>query len=533
MPKKMTIETSEVAEDRTYHKETEVKMSIISHWTGLRTALRFLLLACLLPCGVSLGVESPDSIERVDDHTWLVPSGTDTLVAHAVLTLPPYHADPSGEKDSTLAFRKAIDAVGKLGGGLVYVPAGVYKVQGTILLNRDKVVIQGETPRDAAARSTVLLAYQGKGSEEGEPFITISRRSCGLKDLAVFYPEQGRDTFVPYPYTIDSHSSVLLENLTLYNSYNGIFIGHANAILLEDIRMCALKNGIIGKISSEFGWARNIEVSAKVWQELPAFVKATKPDVAAVHSFMRENCTGMELGALDGFTLDGLEAADCKTALWNTKYPDFIKDEKGFGDRRIGDNFGFGTIVSRVKGRIAYTGHDYYYWKMPAINLDNVRGLPELRQKWPSHRRAAKTSSADFFHVKDFGATGDGSTDDTATVLKALKKAASNGGGIVYFPQGSYGITENLTVPPGTELRGACARQVTRLEDTEVTSLLFELDAAGEDVATAPASITLTENAGIRGLNIFFRNSGVISPRKVSIRFPIPMPCEAEGRGCI
>jgi hypothetical protein len=129
--------------DRVMHKKTEEKMSIISHWTCLRTALRLLLLACLLPCGVSLGVESPDSIQKVDDHTWLVQSGNDTLVAHAVLTLSPYEADPSGMKDSTQAFRKAIDDVSRMGGGLIYVPAGAYKVQGTIHLNQDIVVIQG------------------------------------------------------------------------------------------------------------------------------------------------------------------------------------------------------------------------------------------------------------------------------------------------------------------------------------------------------------------------------------------------------
>ncbi|MCP4786406.1 MAG: hypothetical protein GY903_32265 [Fuerstiella sp.] len=70
------------------------------------------------------------------------------------MTLPPYHADPCGEEDSALAFRRAIDAVGKLGSGLVYVPAGVYKVQGTILLNRDKVVIQGETSTPAMTITT-------------------------------------------------------------------------------------------------------------------------------------------------------------------------------------------------------------------------------------------------------------------------------------------------------------------------------------------------------------------------------------------
>jgi len=74
MPKKKTIETNEVAEDRTCHKTTEQKMSNIFHWTRLRTALRLLLVACLLPCGVSLGVESPEAIQKVGDHTWLVNS---------------------------------------------------------------------------------------------------------------------------------------------------------------------------------------------------------------------------------------------------------------------------------------------------------------------------------------------------------------------------------------------------------------------------------------------------------------------------
>jgi hypothetical protein len=51
MPKKKTIETNEVAEDRTYHKATEQKMSNIFRWTRLRTAMRLLLFACLFPCG--------------------------------------------------------------------------------------------------------------------------------------------------------------------------------------------------------------------------------------------------------------------------------------------------------------------------------------------------------------------------------------------------------------------------------------------------------------------------------------------------
>ncbi|NNM86161.1 MAG: right-handed parallel beta-helix repeat-containing protein [Phycisphaerales bacterium] len=45
--------------------------------------------------------------------------------------------------------------------------------------------------------------------------------------------------------------------------------------------------------------------------------------------------------------------------------------------------------------------------------------------------------------------------DRTAAVEAALKRAAHNGGGIVYFPPGKYSFTGQLNVPPDTILRGA------------------------------------------------------------------------------
>lgn len=44
-----------------------------------------------------------------------------------------------------------------------------------------------------------------------------------------------------------------------------------------------------------------------------------------------------------------------------------------------------------------------------------------------------------FLNVKDFGAVGDGKTDDTKAVLKAIKKAQKTEG-TVYFPHGNYAI---------------------------------------------------------------------------------------------
>ena len=48
--------------------------------------------------------------------------------------------------------------------------------------------------------------------------------------------------------------------------------------------------------------------------------------------------------------------------------------------------------------------------------------------------------------VKDYGASGDGVTDDTASIQAAINGMPDNGG-ILFFPQGTYKVTSSLTVP--------------------------------------------------------------------------------------
>lgn len=46
--------------------------------------------------------------------------------------------------------------------------------------------------------------------------------------------------------------------------------------------------------------------------------------------------------------------------------------------------------------------------------------------------------SSDFFNVKSYGATGNGVTDDTTAINNAIAAIATAGGGILYFPPGTY-----------------------------------------------------------------------------------------------
>ena len=64
------------------------------------------------------------------------------------------------------------------------------------------------------------------------------------------------------------------------------------------------------------------------------------------------------------------------------------------------------------------------------------------------------------FNIVDFGATGDGRTDDTTAIEKTLEACGKAGGGTVFIPAGTFIISRRgpespiLEVPPNTTLRG-------------------------------------------------------------------------------
>ena len=94
--------------------------------------------------------------------------------------------------------------------------------------------------------------------------------------------------------------------------------------------------------------------------------------------------------------------------------------------------------------------------------------------------------------VKDFGAVGDGSTDDTAALNAAITWAKSNGGDII-FPKGNYYVTSRI----GTDPQG--------VSDVCNNTRLIGLDGATITMIGTYAGVVLClsgSNVEVRGLTI-------------------------------
>jgi len=84
---------------------------------------------------------------------------------------------------------------------------------------------------------------------------------------------------------------------------------------------------------------------------------------------------------------------------------------------------------------------------------------------------APANAAGDVRDVKNFGAVGDGVSDDTAALQAAIDDLPEDGG-VVYIPAGTY-MVANLRLKSGTDLRGAGQATVLRARPDAATILGF------------------------------------------------------------
>jgi hypothetical protein len=173
-----------------------------------------------------------------------------------------------GVTDNTAAFQKAMDAIHADGGGIVSVPTGRYRFQGTLRVPA-RVTLEGvwRSPvrgEPFGADGSVLLVTAGQGDPDGPPFLRMGESST-LKGLTIFYPEQVRaNPPTPYPWTVQTEpkgsDNVGIHDVTMVNPYQAVDFGThpAGRHTVNNLHGYPLLNGIYVNQCYDVGRLENV-----------------------------------------------------------------------------------------------------------------------------------------------------------------------------------------------------------------------------------------------------------------------------------
>jgi hypothetical protein len=132
----------------------------------------------------------------------------------------------------------------------------------------------------------------------------------------------------------------------------------------------------------------------------------------------------------------------------------------------------------------------------------------EVHLEEPPPSTPPTNQPTDRVSVHDFGARGDGITDDSVALQNAVNAMASSGGGVVYFPSGTYSINSTLWLGTGVRLVGEHRDSVILAPTTDMT--ILEVISAS-DVTVSNITIKGTYPRGSWGYGVLAYDAGQLT----------------------
>jgi hypothetical protein len=218
---------------------------------------------------ISIGTMVLVGLYPFGDTTYAQEASSST--ANDTVDVRRFGAVGDGKTDDTAAFQKALDAVGKAGGGIVYAPRGNYRFAGHLNVP-SAVTLAGMWPSVPAHNGlrdrglpkptddgTTFLVTEGAGREDGPAFITLNTNST-LKGVVLYYPNQKTDTEpTPYPWAIamrGKNPAVLA--VEMLNPFNGIDATRNERHLIRDVHGQPIRRGILVDAIYDIGRIENV-----------------------------------------------------------------------------------------------------------------------------------------------------------------------------------------------------------------------------------------------------------------------------------
>ena len=403
------------------------------------------------------------------------------------LSAPEFSAQADGKADDTAPLQAAIDKAGSSAHeGLVFIPSGRYRLTRTLYVWPGvRVIGYGPT------RPIFLLAASAPGFQKGVA-VMVMFTGANSEVLA----RAGRQVPFPPPGSVPPNNAVADAGpSTFYSAMSNIDfeIGDANPAAVA-IRFHAAQHAYLSHMDFHIGsglaaltqigneaedlhffggrYAILTEKTSPAWQftlidstfdgQRDAAIREHEAGLTLIRDTFRNLTTAIDI---DPQYSDELWVKDCRfenisgpaVIISNEKSP---LTEIGFenavmnhvptfalfresGRRVLGKgpiyqvkSLNYGLIVpgEGVMGKIGMINDAAPLASLPAPMPPAIPALPP---------------SGDWVNVHNLGILGDGSTDDTAAIQKAIDAHR-----VLYFPSGHYVVSDTLTLKPDTVLIG-------------------------------------------------------------------------------
>lgn len=234
----------------------------------------------------------------------------------------PFGAAGDGRGDDTEPIQAALDAMGRLGGGTVYLPQGQYRV--AHLTVPTGVELRGPLGGDVHGSIfavCTLLGYEGRntGSPDSDPaLLTLSPRS-GIRGFDIAYPEQGYGSalapVVPYPFTIrGTGPGVWVENVTVADAFNLIDFAtfRCDDHFASGVEAAVLNTGVVAGGGSEHGRLERMLISRGLYAGQRLFGPPGPAAQQSLVEYMRQNTVPFAFGNCFQEMTFGLDSFDVK-----------------------------------------------------------------------------------------------------------------------------------------------------------------------------------------------------------------------------
>jgi len=484
-------------------------------------------------------LEVPVNMCRAYEKTKLsviTPASQDTFVASADVSAEPYFADRTGTRDATAIIQSAIDNVSALGGGVVYVPYGTYRISGTITVPT-YVTLRGDyvDPNGNDYSRATLFLLDAKGAFKTSSAVVV-QSSAAVQGLTFYYEKQSVTSPIEYKSTIETKGDICtVKDCTFINSYYGVYSGETpkGMLTVDNVKGTTLWRGLDNNNSADICVTMNVDFSPKYWAQ--AGEKFNAPAEADIRALMKQNGSiGMTLGDCDRDTYENITLDGFATGIYNREptraglcgsYSSVNILGAKIGLDLHGINGAYGLLLTNCEieaSDIAVRNVVTTAKETPNVYLLNCEVTGTLSDhvvKLTSENGADDTTysmknnrpkvvETRLFNLADYGADATGKTDVSQALQKALDDAKAAGGGIVYMPAGIYRLANPVTVGDKTVIMGAQQNPQKGTDAFRGTVMLVTYGEGGTE--TDRAAITVEgNNGGISGMTVYYPNNGV------------------------